>query len=79
MRKQIYKAVAERLKNAGIGVQYTSLWNQNMEQLPDQKAFRFPAVFVEFEPIAWSRLARGARSAEVRVRLHVLSATLATP
>jgi len=79
MRKAIYKAVAERLKTAKIGIQYISLWNRNTEQLTKQKAFRMPAVFVEFEPIDWSQLSQGARSADIRVRLHVITETLATP
>jgi hypothetical protein len=36
-------------------------------------------VFVQFEPITWSQLAQGGRSAEVRVRLHIVTETLATP
>ena len=79
MRKAIYKAVAERLKTAKIGIQYISLWNRNTEQLTKQKAFRMPAVFVEFEPIDWSQLSQGARSADIRVRLHVITETLASP
>ena len=79
MRKAIYKAVADRLKNQKVGVKFVSLWNRNTEQLSKQKAFRLPAVFVEFEPIEWSQLSRGARSADIRVRLHVVTETLALP
>lgn len=79
MRKAIYKAVAARLKTAKVGIQFTSLWNRNTEQLTKQKAFRMPAVFVEFEPIDWSQLSQGARSADIRVRLHVITETLASP
>lgn len=79
MRKAIYKAVAERLKTAKVGIQFTSLWNRNTEQLTKQKAFKMPAVFVEFEPIDWGQLAQGARSADMRVRLHIITETLATP
>ena len=79
MRKAIYKAVADRLKNQKVGVKFVSLWNRNTEQLSKQKAFRLPAVFVEFEPIEWSQLSRGARSADIRVRLHVVTETLASP
>ena len=49
MRKAIYKAVADRLKNQKVGVKFVSLWNRNTEQLSKQKAFRLPAGFVEFE------------------------------
>lgn len=79
MRKAIYNGLTARIEAAGIGIRHISLWNWNIGQLPKQAAFHMPAVFVEFEPIEWSQLAGGARSAEVRVRLHVLTATLATP
>ena len=55
MRKAIYKAVADRLKNQKVGVKFVSLWNRNTEQLSKQKAFRLPAVFVEFEHGAHDR------------------------
>ena len=79
MRKQIYQAIAERLQAMVPGVKYISLWNRNTEQLTKQKAFRMPAVFVEFEPVTWSQYTQGVRSADLRVRLHVVTETLATP
>lgn len=78
MRKAIYKAICARLNAAQLGIKYINLWNRNTEQLTKQKAFKMPAVFVEFEPINWSQLSRGARSADVRVRLHIVTETLAT-
>lgn len=79
MRKTIYKAIAARLKGASLGIKYISLWNRNTEQLATQKGFRLPAVFVEFEPIQWSQLQSRARSADLRIRLHIVTETLATP
>ncbi len=79
MRKAIYKAIADRLNAAELGIGYISLWNQNTEQLRQQKAFRLPAVFIAFDPIVWSQRGQGARAADVRVRLHVVTETLATP
>lgn len=79
MRKTIYKAVSQHLIDAQLGIQYISLWNKNTEQLTKQTAFRMPAVFVEFEPFEWSQLSKGARTADVRVRLHIVTETLATP
>lgn len=79
MRKRIYHAIAERLREAVADVRYISLWNRDTDQLTKQKAFRTPAVFVEFEPVTWSQYAQGVRSAELRVRLHIVTETLATP
>ncbi len=73
MRKAIYKAIADRLNSAKLGIRYISLWNRNTEQLREHKAFRLPAVFVQFEPILWSQLGQGARTAAVRVRLHIVT------
>ncbi|MDR2131003.1 MAG: hypothetical protein LBP56_07570 [Odoribacteraceae bacterium] len=78
MRTAIYKAIAARLENAGAGVQHVGLWNRDTDSLARQKAFRLPAVFVEFEPLQWTRLAAGARSADLRVRLHVVNDLLAS-
>lgn len=79
MRKAIYKAISERLNSAELGVKHINLWNRNTAQLSTQQAFRMPAVFVEFEPMQWSQLGKGARSADLRVRLHIVTETLATP
>ncbi len=79
MRKKIYLALVERLKTPGLGILHFSLWNKNTEQLTSQAAFRTPAAFVEFEPIVWRQLSMGARDANFRVRLHIVTQTLATP
>lgn len=79
MRNLIYKAIADRVAVAKLGFHYISLWNMNTDQLRQQKAFRMPAMFVEFETIQWTQLSQGGRSAEVRVRLHIVTDTLATP
>ena len=41
MRKAIYKAVADRLKNQKVGVKFVSLWNRNTEQLSKQRRSGF--------------------------------------
>lgn len=79
MRERIYKAVIQRLKAHKVGIKYFSLWNNNVYYLTKQKGFRTPAVFVEFEPIQWRQLQNRTREADMRVRLHVVTATLGTP
>ncbi|MEG1842399.1 MAG: hypothetical protein RR221_06760 [Alistipes sp.] len=79
MRKTIYKAITDRLKGTKLNIKHISLWNRNTEQLAKQKGFRLPAVFVEFEQIQWSQLQTRARSADLRVRLHIITGTLASP
>lgn len=79
MRKIIYKAIVDRIKAAVPGVMYFSLWNNNTTYLTAQKGFRTPAVFVEFETIQWGQLQNRTRSADVHVRLHIVTSSLATP
>jgi hypothetical protein len=79
MRKTIYLAIVERLKAAKLGILHFGLWNNDIERLTSLKAFRTPAVLVEFEPVEWRQRSMGARDANVRIRLHVMSKTLATP
>ena len=54
------------------------LWNEQIDQLTQQQPFLTPAVFVEFLPIIWTKLGKGVQRAETQIRLHIVSATLAT-
>lgn len=54
------------------------LWNENVVHLTQQRPFQTPAVFIEFLPIVWQQVGRKAKRATVGVRLHVVTATLAT-
>lgn len=54
------------------------LWNENVVHLTQQRPFQTPAVLVEFLPIAWQPVGRHAKRADVTIRLHLLTATLAT-
>ena len=78
MRTVIYKAIIKRINGANLGVKHLNLWNNTTERLTSVKAFEMPAVFVEFEPIQWRQLGNGSRSADMRVRLHVVTKTLIT-
>jgi hypothetical protein len=79
MRKAIYLALSERLKASGLGILRISLWNNDLERITANTAFRTPAVFIEFEPIEWRQRSLGARDADVRVHLHIITRTSATP
>lgn len=54
------------------------LWNENIVHLTQQRPFQTPAVFVEFLPIVWQRVGKGAKRADITIRLHIVTATLAT-
>lgn len=75
MRKKIYLAVIERLKEiAGDNqIKHFDLWNQNVEFIEQDTTFDMPAVFVEFAPILWKTLGNNVQQADVEVRLHVVT------
>lgn len=54
------------------------LWNENVVHLTQQRPFQTPAVFVEFLPVVWQPIGKQAKRADVTIRLHVVTATLAT-
>lgn len=54
------------------------LWNENVAHLTQQRPFQTPAVLVEFLPIVWQQIGKGAKRADVTIRLHIVTATLAT-
>lgn len=79
MRNVIYKAIAGRVKAAKLAIHHIDLWNQNVDKLSENRAFRFPALFVEFEPIQWAQRGQGVRAADIRVRIHIVTKAPATP
>lgn len=54
------------------------LWNENIAQLTKQRPFPTPAVFCEFEPIRWGYVGLRVREADIVLRLHVITTTVAT-
>ena len=62
-----------------LAIKTLDLWNEQVERLKEQRPFGVPAVFVEFRPIVWGQSGNGSKYADVEVRLHILTATLATP
>ena len=73
MRKQIYKAICERLTQEIPEVKHLDLWNNNIAVLSGGAVWPRPAVFVEFEAIEWKQLQRGARRGDVAIRLHIVT------
>lgn len=58
-------------------INHVGLWNENTTRLTQMRPLNPPAVFVEFFPATWSQLGRNVIHADVTVRLHVVTATLA--
>ena len=76
IREQSANSGAEKPPQA---IKTFDLWNEQVERLKEQRPFGVPAVFVEFRPIVWGQSGNGSKYADVEVRLHILTATLATP
>jgi hypothetical protein len=79
MRKVIYLAIIEAIKDADTDVRHISLWNENTVELEAQNGFACPAVFVEFAPIQWQQRTGRVKAAQLRVNLHIVTETLADP
>lgn len=75
MRAELYRSIAAALKRVGEGaIRHVDLWNRNVEFISQESAWPTPAVFVEFEPIAWQALVSGVEyRAEARFRLHIVT------
>ena len=63
---------------AEMAIKHYDLWNENVAQLTQQRPFATPAVFFEFPPIIWTAAGMKTKRARVDIRLHILTATLAT-
>jgi hypothetical protein len=79
MKSEIYLAVIERLKATELDIKHYSLWNEELVYAPEQQAFRFPAVFIEFEPTDWQQGTMKTTTAAQRIRLHILTAFKGQP
>lgn len=59
-------------------IHHFGLWNDNTARLTQMSPLNPPAVFVEFLPAIYSPLQRGAVHSDMTVRLHIITATLAS-
>lgn len=73
MRKTIYLAVIERLKEKIPEIKYFDLWNQNVEFIEEESVWDRPAVFIEFLPIDWKAFGGGIQQADIVFNLHVVT------
>lgn len=74
MRKELYLAIIERLKQIEDNkIKHFDLWNQQVEFIEQETAFDMPAVFIEFQPIQWQSLGGGVQQATIGINLHVVT------
>lgn len=78
MKKQLYLAIVDRLKNIPGAdgeplFKHFDLWNQQVEFIEQETPFLTPAVFVEFLPLKWQTLGNRVQSADLTTRLHIVT------
>ena len=50
MRKQIFLAIANRIKEQVPEIKFIDLWNEHLADITTNTAWPTPSLFVEFEP-----------------------------
>ena len=74
MRKELYKAIIEAVSEVEE-IRHIDLWNKNVEYIEVDEPFPMPAVFVEFTPVNWQRLAGPVQEwkGTGNVNLHIVT------
>ncbi len=73
MRKQIFKAIAQRIAERCPDIKFIDLWNEHVVEVATSVPWPLPAVFIEFEPYEVRQLSRWQREADIPVRLHIIT------
>jgi hypothetical protein len=75
MRKQLFLAIANKIKTDVAAVRYIDLWNEHLTEVTQMTAWPTPSVFIEFEPYEVHQLAHHVTQADIPVRLHIITRT----
>lgn len=73
MRKQIFKAIAQRIAERCPDIKFIDLWNEHVVEVATSVPWPLPAVFIEFEQYEVRQLSRWQREADIPVRLHIVT------
>lgn len=77
MRKKLFLAIVERLKEQVKEVKFIDLWNEQIAVIQTGSTWPLPAVFIEFEPYDVHQQANRVRTANVNIRLHIVTRVVA--
>ena len=75
MRKKLFYAIAQRIKEQVPAIKFIDLWNEHLAEITNTTAWPVPSVFVEFEQYDVRQLANHVCMADVPVRLHIITRT----
>lgn len=73
MREELYKKISEAIHKKVSEIQYTGLWNNDIEKVKGGAVFALPSVFIEFETIEWQQNGQNVRTGDIAVRLHIVT------
>ena len=73
MRKQIFKAIAQRIAECCPDIKFIDLWNEHIVEVATSVPWPLPAVFIEFEQYEVHQLSAWRREADIPVRLHIVT------
>ena len=73
MRKQIFKAIAQRIAERVPDIKFIDLWNEHVVEVSSSVPWPLPAVFIEFEQYEVRQLSIWKREADIPVRLHIVT------
>lgn len=73
MRKQIFKAIAQRIAERCPDIKFIDLWNEHVVEVATSVPWPLPAVFIEFEQYEVHQRGNWQREADIPVRLHIVT------
>ena len=75
MRKKLFYAIAQRIKEQVPGIKFIDLWNEHLADIKNTTAWPVPSVFIEVEQYDVRPPANHVCMADVPVRLHIITRT----
>lgn len=75
MRKKLFLAIAQRIKEQVPDIKFIDLWNEHLAEIKSTTAWPVPSVFIEFEQYDVRQCANHVCMADVPVRLHIITRT----
>lgn len=75
-RAELINAVYNSMSDlVGDPVAVIGMWSNQLDRLEQELAFELPAIFVEFEDIEWRQMQGGMHTADVGIRIHLITHT----
>lgn len=73
MRKQIFYAIAKRIKEQVPRSMFIDLWNEHLAEITSTTAWPVPSLFIEFEQYDVRQAGNHVCMADIPVRLHIIT------